>query len=47
MFYCTGKHIETGYVTVSVIAEESDDNFSNFDLMSAFGLKMSDNIHIM
>lgn len=34
--------LESGYVTVLVIAKESHENFSNFDLMSAFGLEMSD-----
>ena len=42
MFYCIGKHIESGYVAVPVIAEERENNFSNFDLTSAFGLEMSE-----
>ena len=41
MFYCTGKHIESGYVTVPVIAEGRE-NFSNFDLMLAFGPEISE-----
>ena len=30
------------YVTVPVKAEERDKNFSNFDIMPAFGLEMSE-----
>ena len=39
MFHCTGKHIEKWF-TVPIMAKESHENFSSFDL--AFGLERSE-----